>query len=508
MATNDPFLPMTRRRRLATRRDRLATALRRTLSPPAAAPRREGPPNLLLLAVDTLRADHVGPRPQGGSLTPVLDAFARDGLGFADANAPAPWTLPSFASALTGTMPCLHGGGMSGGRRNMAEQAPSRLRDGAVTLAGHLAGRGYRTGAFFSNPFVGFGLAESFQERRYRNHAAPDLAALALDWIRRRADRPFCAFVLFNDVHEPTMPPRRLCAPLLEAAGAGGYDDAQLRALARWGDEAVGVPHLGRAALPLDGPAALALAAKQALYAASVRHVDESLGTILDRLEDWGLAANTLVMVWSDHGEEFLEHADLARRWDHDPRDLRAIGHGHTQFQELLHVPWLARGPGLPSGLVVRRPVSLCDLAPTAAAWLGMPPLPSSAHAHASLLGRAQAAEAAASAGAERVLLSEDIAYGPDLVGVRSGPWKLIARRRPLAALALFHLGDDPLETRDLREEQPQRLQELLDAASVWDRVDERGDGGSGDRGEPDASGDWEKLDDRVRRQLRELGYA
>ncbi len=506
MNQNDPFLPLTRRRRLATHRDRLLTVLRRTLSPPAAAPRREGPPNLLLLAVDTLRADHVGIDGNGRSLTPALDVLARDGLRFADANAPAPWTLPSFASALTGVMPSLHGAGMSGGPRNLAQQAPARLRDGAPTLAGHLADCGYRTGAIFSNPFVGFGLAESFQERLYRNHAAPDLAALALDWIRRRADRPFCAFVLFNDVHEPTMPPRRLCAPLLEAAGAGSYGDAQLRALARWGDESVGVPHLGRAALPLDARAALALAAKKALYAASVRHVDESLGTILDRLEDWGLATNTLVMVWSDHGEEFLEHAAFARRWDHDPRDLRAIGHGHTQFQELLHVPWLARGPGVPSGVIARRPVSLCDLAPTAAAWLGQPPLPTPARAPASLIGRAQPHDDATPAAPDRVLLAEDLAYGPDLVGVKRGPWKLVARRRPREALALFHLGDDPLELRDLSAEQPQRLQELLDAVSVWDRAGDHDDGG--DRGEPETAGDWEHLDDRVRRQLRELGYA
>jgi arylsulfatase A-like enzyme len=500
MNRNDPFLPLTRRRRLAVRRDRLATAVRRVLSPPPAAIRREGPPNLLLLAVDTLRADHVGAVGATGPLTPALDALAREGTRFADANAPAPWTLPSFASALTGVMPRLHGAGMSGGLRNMALQAPARLRDGVTTLAGHLAGNGYRTGAITSNPFVGFGLAESFQERTYRNHAAPDVAALALDWIRRRADRPFCAFVLFNDVHEPTMPPSRLCAPLLEAAGAGGYGDAQLRALARWGDEAVGVPHLGRAPLPLDGPAALALAAKKALYAASVRHVDESLQSILDRLEDWGLAQNTLVMVWSDHGEEFLEHAEAARRWDHDPRDLRAIGHGHTQFQELLHVPWLARGPGVPAGAVVRHPVSLCDLAPTAAAWLDGPPLPLPPAADAALVGRALPRDAAAAPGSARILLSEDIAYGPDLVGVRCGPWKLIARRDPLTALALFHLGDDPQEMRDLRTEQPQRLQELLEAASAWRRADRDGD--------DDERGDWESLDDRVRRQLRDLGYA
>ncbi|MDO9693993.1 MAG: sulfatase [Candidatus Latescibacteria bacterium] len=505
MNHNDPFLPMTLKRRLATRRDRLVTVLRRTISPPTAAPRREGPPNLLLLAVDTLRADHMGAACAAGPLTPAMDAVARDGLRFADANAPAPWTLPSFASAFTGLMPCLHGAGMRGGPRNMAQQAPARLRDGATTLAGHLAGRGYRTGAIYSNPFVGFGLAESFQDRVYRNHAAPDVAALALDWIRRRADRPFCAFVLFNDAHEPTMPPRRLYTPLLEAAGAGGYRDAQLRALARWGDESVGVPHLGRAALPLDGPAALALAAKKALYAASVRHVDESLGTILDRLEDWGLATNTLVMIWSDHGEEFLEHAAAARLWDHDPRDLRAIGHGHTQFQELLHVPWLVRGPGVPAGAVRDRPVSLCDLAPTAATWLDQPPLPLPASAPASLLGRAQPRDGAGNSSAERILLSEDIAYGPDLVGVRAGPWKLIARRRPLAPLALFHLIDDPRELRDLSAEQPQRLQELLDAAAVWNRA---GGPDDDDRGEPEAAGGWEDLDDRVRRQLTELGYA
>ena len=158
------------------------------------------------------------------------------------------------------------------------------------------------------------------------------------------------------------------------------------------------------------------------------------MGTMQDTLARWGLADRTLVSLFADHGEEFLEHAAIARRWNHDPRDLAGIGHGHSHFQELLHVPWAAWGPGVPRGRRVEAPVSLLDLAPTLAAWLGVAPfvpgagrtLPAGAPT-ASLVGRSRADLDGPPDDAP--LLAEAIAYGPDLVMVRPG--KLEADRPP-----------------------------------------------------------------------------
>lgn len=449
------------------------------------------------MAVDTLRDDHVGDRRTGESLTPAMDRLAAEGVRFSSVSAPAPWTLPSFTSALTGVMPTVHGAGMTGGVRNMAHDAPRPLPERAVTLARHLGAQGYATAAFHSNPFVTFGLAESFGEHHYRNHACADVAAGALDWIRRHGDRPFFCFVLFNDPHEPTLPAPRHFSPLLEAAGQGPgtWSPDDLRSLARWGGTDA-APHLGCEPLPLSDATRRTLDAKLALYGGAVASVDAALDGMLRQLERWGLDGSTLVTVLSDHGEEFLEHAEAAHAWNHDPRDLRAIGHGHTLFEELLHVPWIARGPGLSSGALRDGDVSLCDVGPTLSRWLGAPDLPLPAVDMPELLGRPLPADG--DDGSPRILLAENIAYGPDLVSVRKGTWKLTAHRDG-RVLALHDLGEDPGEMRDRAGDSPDVMAELSAVLDRWREAAARGDdGGDG----------WESTDERILRQLRELGYA
>ncbi|MBE0565963.1 MAG: sulfatase, partial [Krumholzibacteria bacterium] len=371
---HEPFAAWHRKPRWQARLGRWRRGLLRPLRPTRLGPDRDGPPNLLLVGVDTLRADHTG---FGGCLlpcTPRLDGLAARGTVFRDVTAPAPWTLPSFAGALSGLMPGLHGGYLPGPLRNMDTQPPRRLDPGTLTLAGFLRDRGYRTAAFYSNQFFAFGLAETFGVHQYHNLPAGDLAEVAFDWIRRHGDGPFFCFVLCNDPHEPTTPPAADLEPFLPAVRAAGADvsTAALAALARWGEGTA--PHLGRMALPPDGADRDALALKKAIYAATVRQVDRAIGAMQDQLDAWRLSSRTVVSVFSDHGEEFLDHADEGRRWDHDPRGLAGIGHGHTHFQELLHVPWAAWGPGVPRGHGVTAPVSLLDLAPTLADWLGVGP--------------------------------------------------------------------------------------------------------------------------------------
>jgi choline-sulfatase len=502
----DPFPARGGLKRLAAATRRRIMHGRRWLLPARVRGDRPGPPNLLVLAIDTLRHDRLGLAGCPRRLTPALDALAARGVQFGDVTAPAPWTLPSFTSSLTGVMPVLHGAGLAGALRNLDREPPRRYGGAPVTLATHLARQGFRTAAFYANPFVGFGLAETFAESRYHNLPAHEVTFLALEWIRRHADRPFFCFVLLNDPHEPTTPSRAGLAPRLADPGyraAGGPPTPtrdRLRALARWGDPARGVPHLGRCSAPPDDAVRANLALKLALYDACVAAADAAVGGAVDQLAAWGLDRNTLITVYSDHGEEFLEHLEPSRRWNHDPRDLHGIGHGHTQFQEVLHVPWLAAGPGVIPGARVETPVSLCDVAPTLCDWLGVAPLPLPA-ATPALAGRSLAPLAAGRAAPDpdRLVLAEEISYGPDLIAARRGPWKLIATRdgRPLA---LFDLATDPDETRDLKDERTTIADELLAAAEVLNRSAKRG-------GTP-ASGEWEDVADKVRRQLRELGYS
>ena len=492
-----PFASITRKQRLRARLERLRRVALRPFRPSHLSPRREGPPNLVSVGVDTLRRDHVG-----DELTPHLAALAAGGVDFADVAAPAPWTLPSFAGALTGLMPSLHGARLDGAVRNMDTQPPNRLTAGTVTLARHLAGRGYRTAAFYANQFFAFGLAETFQEHHYRNLPADDLLQVAAEWIRRHADRPVFCFVLLNDPHEPTTPPDDLLRPELSALDVTAPTARELRHLAAWGDPDRPQTHLGLCGWPLPDEARRARALKRAVYRACVRQIDRAIGRFCARLDRWGLTGNTLYTVFSDHGEEFCDHGAEAHAWDHDPRLVRGIGHGHTQFQELLHVPWSSWGTGVPALDRVDAPVSLLDLAPTVADWLGVGPFHLPATDVPGLTGRSLAGGAF---DPDRVLLSEALAFGPDIVAVRRRGWKLIAHRdgRPLG---LYDLAVDRRERDDRQTAEPERLHDLQRILAGWRSAvtGQTPAAPAGGRGE----GSWSDLDDEVRKRLKDLGYG
>lgn len=500
----DPFGPLNRKVRWQARLLRWQRSLLRPFRPRRIQPDRQGPPNLFLVGIDTLRADHLGCHSYHRPTSPCLDGLAASGTRFGDVTAPAPWTLPSFSSALSGVMPGLHGAFLPGSPRNMDTQPPGRLSEDIPTLASHLRGQGYRTAAFYSNQFFAFGLAESFGEHVYLNLPAEDLLSAATDWVGRHADQPFFCFVLLNDPHEPTTPPVNDLAsflPELQSLGAPA-DPGSLAAYARWGEDPA--LHLGKTGGADEHAVRSARAIKMALYDATIHYVDRCLGDLAAWLTEVGLSGSTLVSVFSDHGEEFLDHEGFSRLWDHDPRGIHGIGHGHTMFQELLHVPWISWGPGVPVGVRSRAPVSLCDLPFTLCDWLGVPPLqptlpPDGFAAH--LVGRSQATGVEAGDQEERLILAEAIAYGPDLVALRRGRWKLIAHRDG-RALALYDLLGSPEEDRDLTQANPQVVAALLEELKKWR------ESGLGAGGEGKGSGSWDDLKDTVRQRLKDLGYS
>ncbi len=497
-----PFQKLTRKPQIQARLLGIKRAANKLLKPNRINPDRQGPASLLLLGIDTLRADHLGFHGyQGGPTCPQLDRLAAGGTIFHDVTAPAPWTLPSFTSALTGVMPGLHGGFLSGEVRNMDQQPPQRLNEGMITLAAHLKSQGYRTAAFYSNQFFAFGLAESFDHHEYYNLPAAELSAMAQDWIRQNAEQPFFCFILFNDPHEPTTPN---LADLSHFLPADGHPD-DFESFASWGPEPDG--HLGYLSDACSSQAMASLKTKLAVYDATIHSVDQVIGDLQKKLETWQLADSTLVSMFADHGEEFLDHVDFARRWNHDPRKVRGIGHGHTQFQELIHVPWAAWGPGVPAGIRHQEPVSLCDLAPTVLDWLGLPPMLQPAlrtkldtladPVRLLLLGQSLVDPAES----ERTILAEAIAYGPDIVVIRQGPWKMMALRNE-QTLALFNLKDDPAECADVQSKHPEIVARLQTILCHWN------DSGTGAGGIESSSDSWNDLDDTVRQRLKDLGYS
>ncbi|HEV2856678.1 MAG TPA: sulfatase-like hydrolase/transferase [Thermoanaerobaculia bacterium] len=274
-------------------------------------------PNLILVTLDTVRADHLGCYGDREAVTPALDRLAKEGLRFASASAAVPLTLPSHTSILTGLLPPHHG---------LRNNGLGTLPAGTGTLASLLAGQGYRTGAFVG-AFVldrRFGLNQGFEvyddEIPRDPHAGISLEAerpgrdvvdRALAWLGRKEDsRPFFLWVHLYDAHAPYLPPPEWAAR-----------------------------HPGR---PYDG---------------EISEVDAQVGRLLAELDRQDLAGHTVVAVAADHGEGLGEHGEIT--------------HGLLLYEPTIHVPLLVRAPGRLEPRVVDTPVSLVDLAPTLAGLLG-----------------------------------------------------------------------------------------------------------------------------------------
>ena len=299
------------------------------------------PRNLIIVSIDTLRADRLGCYGNDRPTSPAIDRIAGEGVVFDDASAPSPWTKPSHASLLTGLYPS----------RNGAVAMDSEMREDVVHLASHLAGRGFQTFAVVNSMMLNQrGLERGFQQLKYVPYIQGDrksspVTAPAIEMLRGRdRSKPLFALVHYMDVHSDY-----LSLPKYEAMFVRpyeGYADGTTQQLYRF---AAGRFDLDKkdAAHLLD------------LYDAGIRQVDDQLARLFGFLREDGLLDDSLLVVLSDHGEEFLEHGSVL--------------HGHTQFQEIVRVPLVFRGPGVPAGKRVEVPVSLIDVMPTSLALLGVP---------------------------------------------------------------------------------------------------------------------------------------
>jgi len=303
--------------------------------------------NVVLVSLDTLRADHLGCYGYGRPTSPALDALAAAAVRFASVTAPAPWTLPSHATLLTGLYPHRHG----------VKNYGTRLDDVTPTLASILAAKGYRTGAIVNHHFLGpnFGLMRGFAEADYVSEWSDDDPATrrlidrsdlitdkAIAWLAR-AEPPFFLFLHYFDLHSDYAP-----RPEYRAMFAGDYAGA----IDGSTEQLLAIRANGTRLDPADRDHLVAL------YDAEIRQLDDQLARLFRALDARGLSDRTLLVVTSDHGEEFMEHGSVL--------------HGRTMYQEVIAVPLLVRGPGIPRGVRVAQNVSLADLAPTILDVLGV----------------------------------------------------------------------------------------------------------------------------------------
>jgi arylsulfatase A-like enzyme len=302
--------------------------------------------NALLVSIDTLRADHLGSYGYGRDTSPFLDGLAESGVRFDAAFSTSSWTLPAHGSLLTSKPPHRHG----------AEHAGARLRSSVPTLAEVLRGAGYRTAAvvswFYVSRRYGFDRGfEQFEERLPEVESlagsarAAEVVDAAMRWLDG-AEEPFFLFVHIFDPHLHYDPPEPYSS--MFDPGYEGSIDGRLETLR---------PYIaGRGSAPKT-LGELDRAHVVALYDGEIRYVDAQLERLFSGLEA-DVAARTLAIVTSDHGEEFGEHGSME-------------GHQWTLYDEVIRVPLLLRGPGVEPG-VVDALASTLDIAPTLLDLLGV----------------------------------------------------------------------------------------------------------------------------------------
>ena len=407
--------PLRRLERLAAVLCFVAAAVVFSVPSSAHAPRT----SLLLVTLDTVRADHLGSYGFKAAQTPVLDRIAREGVRFADATSHAPITGPAHAGLLTGRYPARFGI-----RDNAATPLPSE----AVTLAEVLKEAGYRTGGFIGAFILdraygfdqGFDVFDAefkgFDPRARLNAERPATAVVerAVSWMRALPPgQPFFAWIHLYDAHSPYTPP-----PPFEKL----FKDR-----------------------PYDG---------------EIAAVDQAIGSVIAVLEERGQLERTVVVAIGDHGESLGEHGEDT--------------HGAFLYDSVLRIPWLMRLPGKDrAGTVIGEQVRAIDLMPTVLDTLQVP-VPKGLDGE-SLLGIVRGRSRLDPPPAYAETYYPKLHYGwSELRAVRVGDWKFIEAPRS----ELYSLRADPGEKADVVARQSglaARLgAELAGIASAWSQVPER----------------------------------
>ena len=370
--------------------------------------------NVVLISIDTCRADHLSCYGHSRPTTPHIDAVARDGVLFQRAQTTNCLTLPAHCSMLTGTTPNYHGVHLN---------QTYTLDAANVTLAEILQESGYQTGAFVGAfPLHSrFGLDQGFDtyDQQFSKvssgkfldeRVAQEVSQAAISWLDQQRDKPFFLFAHFFDPHQPYEPPT-------EFESAVGNDK----------------------------------------YDAEIAYTDFCIGQVIQRLKELDLFDSTLIMITADHGEGLGEHLEST--------------HGFFIYQSTMRVPLIIKAPHCAAGQTVDDAVSLVDIVPTVLGSLGLsvPTQVQGVDLSGYLSGQSEPAE-------DRFLYSESWNTTRfnccPLRGLVHGHWRYIWSLRP----ELYDLNRDPAEASNLIETEPQiatqlqaRLEEMLADQHEWD---------------------------------------
>ena len=361
-------------------------------------------PDVLLITIDTLRADHLGSYGDTRAATPVLDRLARRGTRFAHVVAPVPLTLPSHASLLTGVTPLAHG---------VHDNVGFALGPSVPTIAERFGSAGYETAAFVSGAPLdrAFGLARGFDEYDDRMTRGGDAARPAA--VERRADETVAAV----------------------AEWLRQDPNAHTRPLLLW-------VHLFDPHAPYEAPEPFRTRFADRSYDGEIAFVDSQIGVLLEGVKHARPDRRALVAVTSDHGEGLGEHGEPT--------------HGLFVYDSTIRVPLILEGPGVSPGLVIERMARVIDLAPTLLDVAGVAPLERIDGVSLRPSMNGGAAAAAEPAYVESRFGRLCCGWAP-VHAWRDGRWMLI----DLPKVELYDLAADPGQLRNVAADQPSETSRL-----------------------------------------------
>ena len=305
----------------------------------AACGATRGTSGAILIIIDALRADHLGCYGYTRDTSPVLDSLAASGVIFRNCQAQSPWTLPSCATIVSGLSVRSHGTVTRG-------RSTYRLDENMKTLPAVLAEEGFTTGGIVNNPLLShsIGFADHMDYYRYYPQGdgrAGETVDEALEWLRGNAEGSFFLMIHIMDPHAPYSPPAPYDMEYSDVGASAGIGWIMDR------DEP------GTVLNPEDRDHLVNM------YDGEIRWTDRQLGRLFSGVREMGLSDSLLIIVVADHGEEFLEHG--------------GVDHGHTLYQELLHVPLIIAGSSISPGTDVENNVAQFDIMPTVLDHFGIP---------------------------------------------------------------------------------------------------------------------------------------
>ena len=456
----------------------------------APEPEKVKRPNVLLIVVDTLRADRISAYGYARETTPVLDALAEQGVLASDVTAQASWTKPSMVSMFQGRY-------VTSYRDAFFEDTP--------TLAETFQRAGYHTLGIVGNGLLsektGFDRGFDHYESRSKKigqggrtlpaREAAELigdAAAPLEFAtERRPDDehvPFFAYLHFMDPHGPYKAHPKLAKHLPVSAGAKRWN-LQTQRLR------YGATHPGAV---VANELWQEMAEDMARYDQEVYTCDVYIGIVLDFLERRGALENTIVAVVSDHGEGLWDHVSPAEALNPAaaPRDHFFRPHGKVLYEELVRTPMILKGPGVPAGQRIDSPVENIDLFPTLLELCDLAP---TGGLHGQSLVPAMSGQGT---GREHVFSSVDMFCSSVRSPGATTDWKLIVptEHYPARKVELFDISTDPSELQNLAAARPEVVARLRTTLEAW--ADDH----------PTQTNLGQKKDQQTLEDLKALGYA